>query len=138
MVPVTEQVVDLPSEWTVRTADERSTGSLAEYQLRSDEGTTFVVTVRRPTDAEEYGMQLSTIVHGETQQRHDYPVREYETRTAALDGAEAFIEHLSTRFQEGTLSRDDPTIEATKAAVEEFTDHRPFASIRRLARILRR
>lgn len=136
MVAVTE--IDLPSGWVRRTADERSRKTIAEYKLESEEGTTFTVVVRRPSDVEEYGLRLSTAIPESKYKHHSYPVQEYETRTAALEGAEAFIEHLSTRFREGSLSRDDPGIEATRAAIRDFTGHSSFPSIRRLVRILRR
>lgn len=130
--------IDLPSDWTERTADEQSKGTLVEYQLQSNADTIFMLAIRRPSDVEGYKIRLSTVTPGLKPTRHDYSVEEYETSTAALKGSEAFLEHLSTRFREGSLSRDDPGIEATRATIQDFTDHRPFSSIRRFVRILRR
>lgn len=134
---MTELDIDLPPDWTAQSTDALSGGAMAEFQRTSSTGTRFIVTVRRPSDVEGYKLRFSTIVPGSRQIRHDYPVQEYETRTDAFEGAEAFIEHVSTRIREGSLSSDDPTIEATRATIRNFTDPRPFASVRKLVRILR-
>lgn len=135
---VTDLEIELPPDWEVRSSDARTGETLAEFQRESPAGTRFVVAIRRPSDVAGYELRFSTIVPGSRQMRHDYPVEEYETRTDAFEGAEAFIEHVSTRIREGSLSSDDPTIEATRAAIRDFSDPRPFSALRRLVRIIRR
>ncbi|MBO4248994.1 hypothetical protein IL252_14325 (plasmid) [Halomicrobium sp. IBSBa] len=116
--------------------NERAREPLAVFQYQSPNDTTFIVAVQQPEEIDGYQLRLSTVVPGSKQIRHDYPVQTYETQAAALAGAEDFIEQLSTRFRDGSLSRDSPSIEATQAAVRDFADHRPFPLFRRLVRIL--
>ena len=133
---MSESTINLPADWTERAAEQQSEQTLAEFRSQTDTDTTFTVSIHRPSDVEGYRMRFSTFVPESKQPRHEYPVAEYETRTAALEATESFIDHVTARFRDGSLSRDEPDIDAVRTTIEDFTHHRPFASIRRLTRLL--
>lgn len=125
--------IELPPGWSERSKEDQHGAAVAEYQHTTEEDTRFIVSLvpRSPT-ADAYKLRLSTVTVTSPYIRHDYLVNEYDTRTAAFEGADAFIEHISAQLYDGSVSHDDPEIEAIRGAIQDFTGGHLLSSIRQL------
>lgn len=136
---MTENKIELPPEWSEQPEESQRGTAVAEYRHTTVEGTAFVVSVfQRSSDAGGYKLQLSTSAPISNGVHHDYPVEEYETRVDAFEGAESFIEHISVRLLDGSISHDDPEIEEIRGMIQDFSGGQLFSSIRQLVRRLYR
>lgn len=134
---MTETETDLPAEWIEKPDEAQRGPAIVEYQHETADETTFIVSVMPKTADEGFKLRLSTINPTSTHVRHDYPVEEYETQAAAVEGAESFIEEFSQRVREGSISSADPEIDAIRETIQAFKGNRLFPSIGRLLRRLR-
>lgn len=123
--------------WSERTGDDQDGTALVGYEYAAA-AATFVVAVVERSAPDGYQLRLSTINPASNHVRHDYPVKQYETRADAIDGAASFVEHFTARLDEGTVSADDPRIEDIQRTIDSFTDRHLFPSVHRLTRLLRR
>lgn len=98
-------VIAPPSEWYERPNGRRDGEVIQEYEYDPTRETTFLVSLVRRSAREMYELRLTVIDLQSTRLRHDYPVDEYDSREAAVAGAESFIDHLSERFREGNSHR---------------------------------
>lgn len=129
--------LDLPPEWSKHAGEDQPEHVVIEYQWSRAQDTMFIVALlQTSTDADGYRLQLSTITSQSTTTRHDYLVRKYDTRAAALDGTKAFIEHLNSRLCDESIAHEEPTIDTIQATIHTFTSDQLFASIRQLVRRL--
>lgn len=135
---MTDIDIDTPSAWRRHSDEEKSDSAIVEYERKTADGMTFIVSVsQRTVDTEEYLLHLSTINPRSTPVRHDYPIEEYETREEAITEAEAFIQHLSRQLHTGAVSSADPTIDEIQEMIQEFTDAGFFPPLHHLVRRLR-
>lgn len=125
---------DLPVGWTEKSDDTRRDPAIVEYQYETADDTRFIVSVMPQTAKEGYKLRLSTINPTSTHVRHDYPVDEYDAVEDAVEGAESFIDELSQRLQEGSISSADPEIEAIGDTIQAFRGNRLFPSVGQLLR----
>lgn len=117
--------IDLPDGWTRLLADELLPSDLVGYELTTEPGMQFRVSVHeRPGSA--YRILLSTLVLGtDVPRRQDYPVAEYEREDDTLAETEAFLFHVTPRLDDGGLATTEPTVEDVEAAVCAFTEEEP-------------
>lgn len=131
---MTEPNTDLPLEWSVVPPAEQQESVLVEYRYQPDGETTFLVSVLSPASRGPlYELRLSTITQQPQALRHDYPVAHYETREKAHENAIAFINYLTTKFEQGTLSRTDPEIDAIRSVISGFSSNGLFPMFRFLS-----
>lgn len=135
---MTNVEIDLPSSWTERSDETQHGSALVEYQHETGDKTMFIVSVLpRTADDKGYKLYLSTINPTSIHVRHDYPIEDYDSLEDAVDGAESFIEQVSHRLQDGSISSADPTIEEIRTTIQAFTDDQLFPSFRCLLRRFR-
>lgn len=135
---MTSVEIDLPVEWTEKSSETRWRSTVVEYVYKTDDETTFIVSVLPQTEDEGgYKLHLSTIDPTSTQIRHDYLVYEYDSLKDAVAGTESFIEQLSLRLREESISSADPEIEAIRETIQAFRGNRLVPSLRHLLRRFR-
>jgi len=125
---------DLPVGWTEKRNDTRRDPTIVEYQHETADETRFIVSVTPQTAEEGYRLRLSTINPTSTHVRHDYPVDEYDAIDNAVEGGESFIDELSQRLQEGSISPVDPQFKSIRDTIQAFRGNRLVPLISRLLR----
>lgn len=132
---MTDVDIALPSDWSEHVDETQRGSALVEFQHETDDGTTFIVSVLPRTTADEgYTLRLSTITQTPTHVRHDYTIDEYDSLEDAVDGTESFLEQLSHRLRDGSISSTDPAIDEIRNIIRAFTGERRFRAARRLIR----
>lgn len=115
---MTEREIDPPPAWNERPGSEQRDSMLFEYQHETGDETAFIVSVLdRSADSEEYELRLSTIDRPSSHYRHDYPVDEYDSRSAAIAGGEACMEHVLHQLETGRISSEDPDVEEIRSTI---------------------
>lgn len=118
---MTDIELELPPGWSETTEDDRGETVIAEYHHESTADTTFIVAINRPVSGpERYTVQLSTVDPTSMPTRHDYPVAEYDTLAAAVEGAQSVIDRLAAQLEDGTISSKDPSIEEIREFIRSF------------------
>lgn len=128
--------VDLPEGWSERPAEAHHEPTVVEFEHTTPEETTFIVSVLPRSDDDQYRLRLSIFNPTSNYARHDYPVEVYNARTDAVTEAGSLVEYIAQRLQEGSISTADPDINVIRDAIDEFSNSRPFSSLRRLIRRL--
>jgi len=109
----------LPEGWSKTTADE-SGRERYQFRLNEEAGATFLVWVIDRGEDEPFQIRLTTISDDGNRVRHDYPIDSYDSKEAALAGAESFVDRLDSGLQQGTISNDDPSVEEVQRFIDEF------------------
>lgn len=109
----------LPEGWAKPTPDE-SGRERNQFRLNAEDGATFLVWVIERGEDEPFQIRLTTISDDGDRVRHDYPIDVYDSREAAIAGAESFVARLDWQRREGRLSDDDPTVEDVQRFIVEF------------------
>lgn len=106
---MTESDLDLPAGWAGVSDEYQRKPRVAAYQHQPTEATAFLVTIAdEGASPNQYRVRLSTVNIASKYVRHDYPVDGYDTRDAAFDAAESFVEHVHEHLQEGSISAGAP------------------------------
>ncbi|WP_152420653.1 hypothetical protein [Halorubrum tebenquichense] len=129
--------IGIPTAWTKKREEGRYSAAVVEYHHEIADETLFVVSVIPKIDDGKFELRLLAINRTSTHVRHDYPIDEYDTVEDAVEGAESFIEMLSQRLAEGSLSPSDPQIEAIRETITTFRGDRSLPTIGRLIRRFR-
>lgn len=118
---MTEDTIQCPEGWHRRSAEGREPGAIDAWSRTASNDAAYIVSIHRDESA-GYELELSTIDPGDHPVRHDYHVADYGTRELAYEAAEDLVAQLDEQLDAGVLSPENPTVEATEAAVREFTE----------------
>lgn len=128
----------LPPEWTDRPIDDLS-GAIAAFEHETSEASRFVVSINQQTsDPDQYKLQLSSIELASTPTRHDYLVEEYDDMAEAVEATQEFLRLFTNRLKDGSVSKEDPTIDDVQSVIRKFTTEYQPLSLKGLIQRLRR
>lgn len=117
---MTEIDISPPPAWSRTSGTTQDSVADIEYEHEPVADTTFIVSLRPKINAKGYVLQFSTIARSRTTVRHDYRVDEFERVKAAERAAQTFMQTISQRVREGTISPDEPEIDAIQETIRSY------------------